>query len=250
MSTSVKKDTIVQTVGGAILHVQHIKESAVWYSKLLDLPLEDLDDETPFYGVDMDEGLGLLLDDHRNLKGQRHPICMLHTNDIQKALSFINGMGCKISLELQNPHPGLAYFNFEDTEGNILMMCESNWEHPNPKSPKSESHPIKNHINTLVIPVQNLKRATEFYSRLLEKPIKPDRQDGGPIYWFDEGILLDDNRNNQDLESFPTYMLKASNIHEAYQYVKNEGIEVVRDIQFDHYFMIKDKEGNTVMVCL
>lgn len=251
MSTSIKKGPIVKEVGGAILHVENLKESTIWYSQLMNMPVGEIDGDIPFYSIDMDEGIGLLLDDHRNIRDQeKYPICMLKTDDISAAYNFVKENGFPIVSHLQNPHPGLAYFNFEDSEGNVLMMCYSDWVNPNPKKPIANDHPIKNQLNTLVIPVKDLKRATEWYSQLLGKPIKPDRQDGGPIYWFDEGILLDDNRNNQDLDSFPTFMVKATNIHEAFDYVKKNGIEVVREIQYDHYFMIKDLEGNTIMICL
>ena len=63
------------------------------------------------------------------------------------------------------------------------------------------------------------------------------------------GILLDDNRNNSDLDAFPTFMLKTDDIHAAYQWMIAQGVEIVRDIQYNHYFMAKDIEGNSLMIC-
>jgi hypothetical protein len=62
-------------------------------------------------------------------------------------------------------------------------------------------------------------------------------------------VLLDDNRNNQDLDRFPTFMLKTDNIEKAYAMMRDKGVEIVRDIQFDQYFMICDNEKNSIIIC-
>jgi predicted enzyme related to lactoylglutathione lyase len=255
MISKTLKEPIVKSIGGAGVHLNDLSKMASWYAELLDMPVQDLDNETPFYLFDMDNGVNLMLDDHRNMSCQdNHPICMMKTPNIEKAYKLVKESGIPIVLDLEHPHPGLAYFNIQDSEGNIIMIQYSDWVNPKPVQQISPNHPIKNHLNSIVIPVQNLNRATEWYSKLLGYPIKPERQDGGPIYWFEmdngTGILLDDNRNNQDLSSFPTFMLKASNIHEAYSFIQERKIEVVREIQFDHFCMIKDIEDNTIMICL
>jgi predicted enzyme related to lactoylglutathione lyase len=213
------------------------------------MPLRPFDDNVPFYEFDMDNRANLMLDDHRNMKDQhRHPICTLKTEDADRAYAYVRGQRIPIVLEMQKPIQGLAYFNIEDSEGNVIMICQSDWVNPNPVLPSDPNHPIKNYLSSIVIPVKDLKRSTEWYSKLLGHPIKPERQNGGPIYWFDmsngTGLLLDDNRNNQDLEGFPTFMLKASHIREAFAWAQDNGIEIVRDVQFDHYFMMKDIEGH------
>ncbi|MRG87837.1 VOC family protein [Salinibacillus xinjiangensis] len=253
MITTVK-EPIVKTLGGAGLYVRDVKKMTDWYGKLMDMPTSNFDEKSPIYVFDMDNGVNLALDDYRNMKNlKKYPICQMKTGDIKKAYDLVQKSKIPLILDLQRPHPGLAYFIIEDSEGNAIMIVESDWINPNPMKPANPNHPIKNHLNTIVIPVQDLKRATEWYSKLLGYPIKPERQDGGPIYWFEmdngTGLLLDDNRNNDDLDTYPTFMLKASNIHEAFAYIQEKEIEVVREIQFDHFFFIKDLEGNTVMIC-
>ncbi|MBO9600668.1 MAG: VOC family protein [Cohnella sp.] len=57
------------------------------------------------------------------------------------------------------------------------------------------NHPILPFMPAVFIPVQDLKRATEWYADLLEQPIAP-KQDGGGIYYFDfagTDIILDSN---------------------------------------------------------
>ncbi|MFB0844232.1 VOC family protein [Paenibacillus oleatilyticus] len=179
---------------------------------------------------------------------------MMRTADIERACAYVQENGITISQDVQRPHPGLAYFHIVDSEGHEIMIAQSEWINPNPVRPIVPDHPIQNRINSVVIPVIDLKRATEWYGKLLGQQIKPDRQDGGPIYWFDmpngTGILLDDNRNNRDLAALPTFMLKAANIHEACAFVRSTGMKIVRDVQFDHYFIVEDPEGNAVMICL
>ncbi|GEL77702.1 VOC family protein [Tenuibacillus multivorans] len=254
MTIKTVKEPLVKGLGGAALHVENLQMMADWYGELLHMPVPKIDTNMPFYVFDMDNQVDLALDDHRHLEDQtRYPIAQMKTDDIDRSYRLVQESGSTITLELQRPHPGLAYFNFEDTEGNILQMVESDWVNPNPVKPTNPNHPIKNHLNTCIFPVQDLKRATEWYSKLLGYPIKPERQDGGPIYWFEmdsgTGILLDDNRHNQELEKFPTFMLKASEIHEAYEFVKQKNINILQDMQFDHFFIIKDPEGNSVMIC-
>jgi predicted enzyme related to lactoylglutathione lyase len=255
MNTKTLKEPIVESLAGAGLHVKDLAKMSNWYGELLNMHVQEIDPEIPFYLIDMDNRVNLMLDDYRNMPNkERFASFGFKTSDIKKAYHLVNESGIKIVRDLEEPHPGLAYFNIEDSEGNILMIQQSDWVNPNPIQQDNPNHPIMNRINTIIISVKDLKRATEWYSKLLGYPIKPDRQDGGPIYWFEmdtgTGILLDDNRNNQDLPAFPTIMLKATNIHDAYAFVKEKNIEVVREIQYDHYFIIKDIEGNTIMICL
>jgi predicted enzyme related to lactoylglutathione lyase len=255
MNTTTTTNSIVTEVKSAILHVEHLHDMIRWYASILSIPEPELNDEQPYHMFDMDNKVSLMLDDHRNnLKQDKYPICMMRTTDSDQAFAYVQENGIAIALEIQRPHHGLAYFNIADCEGNILMIVQTDWVNPQPQQPINPDHPIKNHISSIVIPVIDWKRATEWYSKLLGHPIKPDRQDGGPIYWFEmsngTGILLDDNRNNQDFGNFPTFMLKSSNIHEAYASSQESGVKIVRDVQFDHYFLIEDPEGNVVMICL
>jgi predicted enzyme related to lactoylglutathione lyase len=253
MRSKTLKEQIVQSHGGAGLHVRDLTKMAAWYGELLNMPVQDIDPNTPFYIFDMDNGVNLMLDDYRNMTNQGFPIWSVNTSDINKAYRLIKDAEIPIVLDLQEPHPGLAYFNIEDSEGNVIMIKYSNWVSPNPVQQASSDHPIKNHLNSIIIPVKDLKRATEWYSKFLGYPIKRERLNGGPIYWFEMGegtdILLDDNRNNQDLPTFPTLMFKVSNVYDAYALIKEKQIDIVREIQHDHYFMIKDIENNTIILC-
>lgn len=257
---------VVSEVGKVILHVDDLQRSVKWYADLLQVPDQTIPENASSYLFAMENGVDLQLIHN---KEQKQPVCMFKVEDIEAAYDEARQNGAVIVEDLQRVERS-RYFTIEDSEGNHLIIGQSSDQmEPSDRPEKDQygsdgfdhrslssnpSHPIANFISSVVVPVTDLKRATEWYSRLLGKPIIPERQDGGPIYWFEmpngTGILLDDNRNNQDLAAFPTFMLKSEQIQQAFKYIQSRGINVVRDIQFDHYFMIEDLEGNTMMVCL
>ena len=122
----------------------------------------------------------------------------------------------------------------------------------------SMTSPIQAHISSVFVHVTYLKRSTEWYSRLLGLPIKPERVNGGPI----TGLiltskqvlyaLLDDNRNNPKDETHPLFMLKTRNTLKAYEYVQQQGIRIVKEYYEDEavsFFNFADFDGNVLMVC-
>jgi predicted enzyme related to lactoylglutathione lyase len=254
MQASNSQGSGVQSVGSSILHVHDLQMMVAWYGDILDIPIAEKSLEKPYYVFDMDNAVNLMLDDHRFMNDQeKHPLCMLRTMDIEQSYAWVQENDIPIVLDVQN-HPGLSYFNIKDSEDNVLMITYSTWINPDPATLKDSENPIKNHLNSIVIPVTDLKRATEWYANLLGHAIKPERQDGGPIYWFDmdngTGILLDDNRNNDDFQKYPSFMLKASNIRDAHRYMQNKNVQIVRGIEYDHHFFIQDPEGNAVIICM
>ncbi|WP_102028155.1 VOC family protein [Salirhabdus sp. Marseille-P4669] len=253
MQTS--KKPIVKGVGGAGIKVKSLNEMVRWYGRLLNMPISTFNPDIPFYVFDMDNRVNLTLDDYRNMKGLKHfPIAQFKTEHIQEAKKVVQASKVPIVLDIQRPHPGLAYFHIEDSEGNVLQLVESDWINPKPLKQNSEAHPIQNHLQNLVIPVKDIDRASKWYSSFLGVSLLPERLDGGPINWFDledgTGILLDDNRNNSDFKgNFPTIMLRARDIQEAFEFVKQNEIEVIREITHHHYFVIRDLEDHTIIIC-
>ncbi|MEX1031175.1 MAG: VOC family protein [Paenibacillaceae bacterium] len=236
MQVSKSQGSGIQSVGSAILHVHDLQKMVAWYGDILDIPISEVSPEKPYYVFDMENGVNLMLDDHRFMQDQKnHPICMLKTLDIEQSYAWVQQNEIQIVMDVHNAHPGLSYFNIKDSEDNVIMITYSTWVNPDPIAPNHLENPIKNHLNSIVISITDLKRATEWYANLLGHAIKPDRQDGGPIYWFDmdngTGILLDDNRSNDGFEKYPSFMLKASNIREAHRFMQNKNVRIIREIE-------------------
>ncbi|BBI33390.1 VOC family protein [Cohnella abietis] len=255
MKASAIQGSGVRSVSGTMLHVQDLSAMAAWYGEILGVTVKEIASEKPYYEFDMNNGVNLMLDDHRFMQDElQHPQFMLKTLDIDKTYAWVKQNDIPIVLDIQKVHEGLTYFNIFDPEGNVLMIIESDWVNPSPIVPNAANHPITNRIQCIVVPVIDLKRATEWYARLLGHSIKPERQDGGPIYWFDmdngTGVLLDDNRNHRDWGKFPSFMLNASNINEAYRFMQDKKARILMDIQHEHHFFAADPEGNAIIICL
>ncbi|QGQ96497.1 VOC family protein [Paenibacillus psychroresistens] len=253
MQTSNAQGSGIKSVGSAILHVRNLNLMVSWYGDILGTPITEIESETPYYVFEMINGVNLMLDDHRFMQDQaKHPIFMLNTMDIEASYNWAKQNEITINLEIQHVHPGLSYFNISDSEGNVMMIIQSNWVNPNSQQLNELDKPIVNHINSIVVPVTDLKRATEWYAHLLGHVIKPDRQTGGPIYWFDmengTGVLLDDNRSNGYCEKYPTFMLKGPDIEEAYRFIVSKNIKTLTEVEFDNHFFISDPEGNSIII--
>lgn len=116
--------------------------------------------------------------------------------------------------------------------------------------------PIEAHVSSVFVHVSDLKRSTEWYNRLLGIPIKPERVNGGPIYWYDldqqTGLILDDNRHNQGEKRHPLFMFRSNDVQAAYEYIKHKGYRITKEIYQDpaiSLFNFEDSEENVLMVC-
>ena len=119
--------------------------------------------------------------------------------------------------------------------------------------------PIMNEVDTLFVHVTNLEASIEWYSKLLGIEVKTQIQ--GPIYTFYMGegrpSLTLDNHCLDDIYELqtsnqPLFNLRTSDIDAAYQFVKELDAELVTEI--NHYpdlseFMVKDPDGNIIMIC-
>lgn len=107
-------------------------------------------------------------------------------------------------------------------------------------------------MGTIFIPVSNIERARDWYCDLLGLSA-----DGeilfGHLYVLPmngTGIVLDSKIfSNDHIYKTPAFHLNSENIEEAYEYVKKKEIEITTAIEHQHYFNIKDPDGNVIMVC-
>ena len=119
--------------------------------------------------------------------------------------------------------------------------------------------PIANRVDTIFIHVTDLEKSVHWYSKLLGITVKDAVS--GPIYTFDmgpgrPGLTLDNHCFDEGYElkllNQPLFNLSATDIHAAYQFVKEMGAEIVTEIQTYpdlSDFTFKDPDGNIIMIC-
>lgn len=114
-------------VNNVFIHVSDLERSAEWYSKLLGIPFIKENVSSPVYNIPISAETGLTLDDHTldpsfQLKPSDHVLFNFFVKDIDEAYKFIKGKGITIVKEIERIGD-FAYFNFQDLDGNVLMIC-------------------------------------------------------------------------------------------------------------------------------
>lgn len=110
--------------------------------------------------------------------------------------------------------------------------------------------PIINQIGTVFIPVRDIEKARDWYCDLLG--LKTDGEiQFGHLYVLPmegTGIVLDSKIYSEAFKT-PMFHFNTQNIEEAFSFMKNKSVNIVSDIQHDHYFNFKDPDGNMLMIC-
>ncbi|MFC0560191.1 VOC family protein [Halalkalibacter alkalisediminis] len=117
--------------------------------------------------------------------------------------------------------------------------------------------PIKNRIGGVFIPVRDIEKAKKWYSKILGL-------EGGEIYFGHlytasmEGtseLILDtmpkwkDENGNIANYQVPSIQFVTDDIHDSYQFMKENHVELLTEIEDDSYFVFKDLDGNVLMIC-
>ncbi|MET4559822.1 catechol 2,3-dioxygenase-like lactoylglutathione lyase family enzyme [Lysinibacillus parviboronicapiens] len=117
--------------------------------------------------------------------------------------------------------------------------------------------PIKNRIGGVFVPVRDLEKASNWYSKILGLQ-------GGEIFFGHlytapmdgtAGLLLDTMPKwRNEVGNISTYQVPAiqfltNDIQAAYQFMKENNVELVTEIEDDFYFVFKDPDGNLLMIC-
>jgi len=117
--------------------------------------------------------------------------------------------------------------------------------------------PIKNRIGGVFIPVRNLETAKEWYSKILG--LEGGEEHFGHIFVAPmkgtAGLILDAmpkwRKEDGDISTYqvPSIQFLTDDIQAAYQFMKENNVELVTEIQDDFYFVFKDPDGNLLMIC-
>lgn len=119
--------------------------------------------------------------------------------------------------------------------------------------------PIACKVNNVFIHVSDLKKSTEWYCSLLGLPFNKDEVNS-PVYNIpvtsETGLTLDDHTFDPGFKLKPSehvlFNFFVKDIDEAYKFINNKGITVVKEIERIGdfaYFNFKDLDGNVLMIC-
>ena len=118
---------VVCKVNNVFIHVSDLEKSVEWYSKLLGIPFQRDHVVSPVYNIPVSGETGLTLDDHTfdpdfTLNPSNHVLFNFFVKDIDEAYKFIKKEGITVVREIERIGD-FAYFNFQDLDGNVLMIC-------------------------------------------------------------------------------------------------------------------------------
>ncbi|KQX57277.1 MULTISPECIES: VOC family protein [unclassified Paenibacillus] len=120
------------------------------------------------------------------------------------------------------------------------------------------SSPIKNRISNVFIPVRNIEHARDWYCRLLG--IAPDGDilfghlyalpmDGTSLVLDQMPMWGGNEPGGPPTYQTPAFMFQTENIQASYEFMKNNEVELVTEIQNEQWFAFRDPDGNLLMVC-
>lgn len=119
-----------------------------------------------------------------------------------------------------------------------------------------EKSPIKNKINLVFIPVSDVEKAKDWYCKMLG--IEDGKSAFDHLFIADmdgAGMILDTmpmwRNENGELPrlNVPVIQFGTDDIHASYEFMRNNGVELVTEVQHDQFFVFKDPDGNILMVC-
>lgn len=248
---------IQNAVGSVFIHVSDLKRSAEWNSMVMGLPLlEERLNGGPVYWLELEGGTGLILDNNRNNDpAAPHVLFMYKTDDIEASYRYLEEKGVRILFPIERPHPGLAFFNFADPDGNAIMVTQSDYTSPVVERLPNTESPILNRIGSVFINVTDMNRAVRFHSEVLGLPYRevgPDDSIYGLNMRSGSGILLDNNRFRQNDDYQTLFMSVTSDIDASRAYLTANGVRIFTDTERYGslaFFTVEDPDGNIVMVC-
>ncbi|MCQ6559044.1 VOC family protein [Paenibacillus mendelii] len=118
--------------------------------------------------------------------------------------------------------------------------------------------PIKNKVGGVFIPVKDIERARDWYCKLLGIPADCEIMAGHlcPLPMQGTGLILDtmpmwggEEPGGAPPITTPICMLLTSDLDASYVFAQESGMELVSAIEHNHWFVVKDPDGNLIMIC-
>ncbi|MFK9090911.1 VOC family protein [Bacillus salipaludis] len=117
--------------------------------------------------------------------------------------------------------------------------------------------PIKNRIGGVFLPVRDIEKAKTWYCKILG--LTDGEIQFGHIFSVPmegtAGLILDtmpmwrDENSNLSTYQVPSIQFVTDDLKASYQFLKENNVELMTNIQDDFYFVFKDPDGNVLMIC-
>ncbi|MCC3373878.1 VOC family protein [Cohnella sp. REN36] len=128
-----------------------------------------------------------------------------------------------------------------------------------PAAGHEQASPIQNKVGSIFIPVRDIERSRSWYCRVLGLNEDECEILSGhlcPLPMQGTGIILDtmpqwggDRPEGAPTIETPAFMLMTQDLQGSLDYMKRIGAELVTEIEHDHWFVVKDPDGNKLMIC-
>jgi hypothetical protein len=119
--------------------------------------------------------------------------------------------------------------------------------------------PIKNKVGSLFVPVRDIEKSRDWYCRILGLNAADCKIMSGhlcPLPMEGTGIILDtmpmwggQEPGGAPSTETPAFMLMTEDLQGSFDYLKELGVELVTEIEHNHWFVLKDPDGNKLMIC-
>lgn len=119
--------------------------------------------------------------------------------------------------------------------------------------------PIKNKVGSIFVPVRDIEKSRSWYCSVMGLKEEDCAIMSGhlcPLPMDGVGIILDtmpgwggDRPEGPPIIETPAFMLMTDDLQGSLDYMKGLGVELVTEIEHDHWFVVKDPDGNKVMIC-
>ncbi|WP_438433724.1 VOC family protein [Gorillibacterium sp. sgz500922] len=126
-------------------------------------------------------------------------------------------------------------------------------------SEQLKSTPIQKRIGSVFIPVRDIEKARSWYCRVFgwdEQDVPVLNGHLCPLPLDGTGIILDtmpkwggDRPEGAPPIETPALMLPTGDLEGAYAFMKAAGAEPVTGMEDDYWFVVKDPDGNKLMIC-
>jgi len=252
----IRQIPVENRIASVFVHVTDLRKSAEWYSRLLELPIrEERLNGGPVYWFDF-QGTHLILDSnsanrqnpdwHEEMK----PRLMFPVRDIDEAFIYLK----EKAEPLFEPerHGTMAYFNFRDPEGNVLMACWSNESED--ASELAANRPILPRIGGVFVDVKDMRTAAPWYTELLGLTLddkSAERSICSVSMSRGAALLLDQNRHLNRDSFTELFYFETEDFEAALAYVRNQGFQLAgepNDFPDLSEFALLDPDGNRILV--